>query len=245
MLTHYGWLMVCSDINHPSIEKHDGHVYVHKDDVADGHTLAAGDVVSFYLYVDDKGLGAEECCVEQRAASQFNPSAVEFVPMAAKPMSANAKEFVPCWANQPIPAKDCGSCPVADVFARLSQVFMSDDEDSDEETCSVSTPDIESEEDTDSCYSGGSNGQRLLRHAPWKTRTKRASSLDSSTSAGSTSDSEDESLCDVPALTGGMWSFQRGRFLVTSRLPIDFRPPPGLTLLAGSVVADQPHGVSS
>lgn len=67
MLSNFGWLMVYGAIDHPAAEKHEGDIYLHKDDVVDGKTLYPGDIVNFYLYVDEKGLGAEMCCVEQRA----------------------------------------------------------------------------------------------------------------------------------------------------------------------------------
>merc|ERR1719409_16776 len=66
MVTNYGWLMVYGNIDHPSVEKHGGDVYIHKDDVVEYESLTEGDVVTFYLYVDEKGLGAEQCQVEEK-----------------------------------------------------------------------------------------------------------------------------------------------------------------------------------
>merc|ERR1719272_923083 len=61
MSAQYGWLKVNGSVSHPLAEMHNGHIYVHKKDMATGQCLFAGDSVTFYLYADDKGLGAEAC----------------------------------------------------------------------------------------------------------------------------------------------------------------------------------------
>merc|ERR1719446_1074104 len=101
MVSNYGWLMVYGKIDHPSVEKHGGDVYIHKDDVVDGE-LAPGDIVTFYLYVDDKGLGAEYCQVEEKAGLRqgFNRDATPFVPKPASQqqsfkLNVGAKDFMP------------------------------------------------------------------------------------------------------------------------------------------------------
>jgi len=144
MLTHYGWLMAFGDVDHPATEKHQGHVYLHKSDIVDGEKLMAGDIVSFYLYVDEHGLGAEWCSVEERKSCGLNPDAFEFVPadkeipveMARLEMKADAQEFIPgnSFSYEPDsqPLHD-PMHPVADVFSRLSNVLSSDDELSEEE----------------------------------------------------------------------------------------------------------------
>jgi len=81
MLSHYGWIMAFDDIDHADIGMTAGRVYVHKRDVVDGDSLAQGDVVSFYLYADDHGLGAECCQVEQSASARLSADADEFVPI--------------------------------------------------------------------------------------------------------------------------------------------------------------------
>jgi len=149
MLNQYGWLMLDGEVDHPSVQKHGGDVYIHKADVVDGETLCPGDSVTFYLYVDEKGLGAEECRVEQRATSCFNPNAAEFVPTISKPAMP-----------EPVDVDE-----VADVFRRLSQVFSSDNDESDDDEYDVGKP--------------------------WS--QKHASSCDGSTSGGASSDSEQDS----------------------------------------------------
>jgi len=248
MLSHYGWLMLYGDVDHPSTEKHGGDVYIHKDDVVDGESLLPGDVVTFYLYVDEQGLGAEGCHLEQRSPSQLRTDAAEFVPMSAKLISesdgrgmrASAEEFVPAKAAPVIIDE------VSDVFLRMSQVFDDDsdeeeqgafeseldvvgsrlaqvfaayDEDSDEEEY----PNVELVSD-DEAYASSeapvSDDEHVIRK-PWT--SKHAPPSDGSTSAGETSDSEDENSLEMLAV------IQKTLPLGVS-LPPNFRPPPGLSL---------------
>jgi hypothetical protein len=233
MLANYGWLMVYGDIKHPCANKHDGHVYVHKCDVTEG-SLAPGDVVTFYLYVDEKGLGAESCCLEKPATSGFNPDAAEFMP-ATPPeenganwkMRVDAEEFVPnaSWSHgnavmqERLPSDFATQEPeeqYTQVFTRLAQVFAVDDveSDSDDESSCISKLDdayTSSEETVDMKIHGCKPSYKV----------KRAASPDGSTSAGTTSDSEGESSCD---------SFPMVSNPVPRKLLPKFRPPPGLNL---------------
>jgi len=96
MLGHYGWIMPFDEVDHPDVGKTRGRIYVHRRDIMDG------DVVSFYLYSDQQGVGAEYCQLEECTASYFRagpdrrqefasnrtttffrPEATEFVPGAA------------------------------------------------------------------------------------------------------------------------------------------------------------------
>jgi len=120
MLSHYGWLMLHGDVDDPATEKHGGDVYIHKDDIVDGESLCPGDIVSFYLYSDDQGLGAEMCQVEQPAGARSG-------------LNAGAKEFAP-GGYMSVPLEPIDVAHVADVFLRLSYAFSSDDEDEDEES---------------------------------------------------------------------------------------------------------------
>lgn len=61
MKGQYGWLKPYGDIDHSLAGNHGGHIFVHKQDIAYGHVLSAGDGVTFFLYMDGKGLGAEVC----------------------------------------------------------------------------------------------------------------------------------------------------------------------------------------
>jgi len=211
MLNQYGWLMLDGEVDHPSVQKHGGDVYIHKADVVDGETLCPGDTVTFYLYVDDKGLGAEECCVVQRATSCFNPNAAEFVPTNAQPacdgngfsMSTSAEEFVPECA-EPIDVEK-----VADLFLRLSQVFASDDEESDDEGLDFAKPWLE----------------------------KRAPSCNSSTSGGGTSDSEEETSSEAISDSEEETTVIENGINPVFALPPNFYSPPGLSLPAEYAVA--------
>lgn len=103
MLGHYGWIMTFDPVDHPDVWKTAGRVYVHKRDVAKGTKLRQGDTVSFYLYADDQGLGAEGVQLEQRAPANLCADAEEFslndlIPEKARPGSGwnlGAAEFVP------------------------------------------------------------------------------------------------------------------------------------------------------
>merc|ERR1719329_908077 len=61
MLGHYGWIMALQDIDHPDADRHGGRIYLHTKDLRPGSTLKQGDEVTFFLYVDENGLGAEDC----------------------------------------------------------------------------------------------------------------------------------------------------------------------------------------
>ncbi|CAK0796566.1 unnamed protein product [Prorocentrum cordatum] len=96
MLAYYGWIAPLQDIDHPDAGKHEGHIYVRATDVAPGASLAPGQAVSFYLYADDQGLGAEDCRPDGADGADefcFRAAAQEFVPSAG--FCAAAPEFVP------------------------------------------------------------------------------------------------------------------------------------------------------
>jgi len=84
MLSYYGWILPLQDIDHPDKDNHEGHIYVKKIDVKDGNELKPGDIVTFNLYSDNRGLGAEACRLEHGGglgSFSFNAGASEFVPM--------------------------------------------------------------------------------------------------------------------------------------------------------------------
>lgn len=109
MLGHYGWIMPFNDIECSDKDKTAGRVYVHKRDVAKGASLVEGDVVSFFLYADDQGLGAEVVRLEKSMAAQHEPvaatsfrtAASEFVPGGS--WNACASEFVPSTFSAEVP----------------------------------------------------------------------------------------------------------------------------------------------
>jgi len=56
-----GWIKAEDRINHPEAAAHRGDIYIHEKDVTNGRPLAPGQKVSFHVYSDKSGLGAEEC----------------------------------------------------------------------------------------------------------------------------------------------------------------------------------------
>mmetsp|Transcript_94638 Transcript_94638/g.273638 ORF Transcript_94638/g.273638 Transcript_94638/m.273638 type:complete len:417 (-) Transcript_94638:126-1376(-) len=68
VLGHYGWLAPAEPLDHPELGRHGGRIYFRRCDVADGAALAPGDCVDFYLYVDDRGLGAEDVRLQAEEA---------------------------------------------------------------------------------------------------------------------------------------------------------------------------------
>jgi hypothetical protein len=175
MLGHYRWIMTFDDIDHAGNGMTAGRVYVHKRDVEHGAPLAQGDIVSFYLYSDDQGLGAECCQVDQSStrslwadAAEFvpsppswNKSAAEFVPMPTtipSGLSVAAAEFVPssfCVLNASVPEFIPASASITAI--NLAYLCDSDDE-SDEESSIVSSKDFDGDKESDgddtdgSCY---------------------------------------------------------------------------------------------
>jgi hypothetical protein len=212
MLGHYGWILPLEDIDHPASAHTDGKIYIHKRDIADGSQLAEGDVVGFYLYSDDQGLGAEEArCLEKASAKSFNACALEFVPKSQE-MNGNAHAFVPAdpltsatisMDRSAVEFMPFGGHANMSNLARLQSVFainlsyLSDDSSDDDDSDSEDRP----------CRAVGKAADRCL-------------SPGASTSAGMSSDDED----DITAATG------------VENLPEaclagqKFRPPPGLTL---------------
>jgi len=59
MLGHYGWIEARGTIDHPDAQKNGGRIYVRWRDLAG--EVEEGQIVCFYLYVDEQGLGAERC----------------------------------------------------------------------------------------------------------------------------------------------------------------------------------------
>ncbi|CAE7831691.1 unnamed protein product, partial [Symbiodinium sp. CCMP2592] len=58
----YGWIIPDKPVNHPGASKRQGKVYVHLSDMEDDSvTVIPGCRVSFLLYVDNSGLGAQSC----------------------------------------------------------------------------------------------------------------------------------------------------------------------------------------
>lgn len=227
MLSHFGWLMLYGDVDHVSAEQHEGDVYIHKDDVVDGETLRPGDIVHFYLYVDEKGIGAEECRLEQRSTSQFNSNAAPFVPMAETPnpeskgftLSSSAEEYTPGELVQATAEPEIDILGWSNAFSRLAHIFALHEEDSDEEEYPNAM--AVSDDEYASSEAPVSEDDQYVIHKSWT--AKHAPPSDGSTSAGETSDSEDECSFEMLAVL-------RKAMPPGMELPPNFRPPPGLSL---------------
>jgi len=244
MLSHYGWITAFGDIDHPLAGKHFGRVYIHSKDVVEGHSLSAGDVVSFYLYVDNVGLGAESCRVEH-TQTNIGP-----LPTLRK----EAAEFVPGGAfNSAVPVSGAhgpAAGPISDMFVRMSRTFNSIpangyvqmagainsayfDSDSDSEDEEDVDADRESlyDESDHSCGEVLSVVQKAKYEVPTACKDMCVESLCRSISPGMTSDSTNAGLTS-DSETEGKVSSQAMR--APPGLCVDqFRPPPGLRLPPG------------
>jgi len=109
MLGHYGWIMALQDIDHPDADRHGGRIYLRASDLRSGACPKEGDDVTFFLYSDANGLGAEDCYVtgephpdppkaQQQVCARWREDKPRcFPPSQAKlnRLSADAQEFVP------------------------------------------------------------------------------------------------------------------------------------------------------
>lgn len=57
----FGWIKLTEPVEHPAASKHEGKVYIHKQDIVGPTALAPGATVHFVLFSDTAGLGAEQC----------------------------------------------------------------------------------------------------------------------------------------------------------------------------------------
>lgn len=133
MLTHYGWIIVFGAIDHPCAEQHQGHIYVSKKDLVKEKLPVAGDIVSFYLYADEKGLGAEECSVEE---SDFDSdSALSEITEVASETQSIANSFTSSDDDieNETAANENSVNDFKAVVSRLSQVFANYDEEDDDD----------------------------------------------------------------------------------------------------------------
>mmetsp|Transcript_53036 Transcript_53036/g.119500 ORF Transcript_53036/g.119500 Transcript_53036/m.119500 type:complete len:335 (-) Transcript_53036:77-1081(-) len=61
----YGWLKSDQTIDHPAAQRRGGKIYVHRRDIpGEGSSLEPNTAVSFYVYADPSGLGAEDLTLE-------------------------------------------------------------------------------------------------------------------------------------------------------------------------------------
>jgi len=233
MCGHYGWLTTDSPIEHPAADKNGGRIYVHRRDVAPGLSLVDGDKVVFYLYVDEQGLGAEDCRLQAwEAASQsgMNPNASVFVPGVVPQQSRcfqlAAFQQAPCGQPRGQPA-----VPFQNLnhFA-LNEAYwsdFSDDSSSDEEPVvpvraeGDADGDVESNgEQSDSadtiCVPRWQGDLSAIPRREVRRTQRRKTKVRSSGSSSTSVPSDSDSAMPLPPPPG-------------LRHP-SFRPPPGLSL---------------
>lgn len=58
------WILPHHDIDHPDAWKRRGSIFLDAADVCADMECKVGNVVVFYLYADERGLGAEVCCLK-------------------------------------------------------------------------------------------------------------------------------------------------------------------------------------
>lgn len=250
MFGQYGWLATEECIDHLAASKNGGRIYVQSCDIVNGLTLVEGDKVSFFLYVDAWGLGAEGVHLQRWAGS--TPSQTHPEPQEFPGMNAQAAEFVPgknplavafpAFVNNPritsaMAAHSFGAAPVT-MAVNLDD--WSDQSDSDEDEVLS----IESDRGCD----GDVEDFCVMKVAAERKGAKAASRRflrkplvrsqgSSSTSAGSDSDIQetaaDASLAGSPVSMSPPPGLHPGGRAPTPppglRHP-GFRPPPGLSL---------------
>lgn len=75
-----GWIKPTEKIDHPEAERHKKGIYLHEVDVKPGHQLHQGAQVTFFVYSDEDGLGAEQCMLSKDPM----PAAAEKLGLKAK-----------------------------------------------------------------------------------------------------------------------------------------------------------------
>merc|ERR1712232_1427373 len=67
------WIKPAEEIEHEAASKNRGQVYLHADDLENSEFPLAGAQVIFFVYEDDKGLGAEHCQVTEQGDGVEEP----------------------------------------------------------------------------------------------------------------------------------------------------------------------------
>jgi len=224
MRGNYGWLAAYADIDHPDADKHEGHVYIHMRDVKTKGELFAGDLVTFYLYADKDGLGAEYCCLEETEQTPYGfeasppPYSMQW-PQPDVPFRADAPTFqplsdrhAPVGSHAPVgtPSWFGGDAPLAvpNKISLWNAMGVSDDE----------SEGHSSTENGEVVWDAKSRAMMMIAPSRQKEFSRmRCSSRDTAHSSSSTGDGNS---------SDSDWDYQ-----VPMSMPV-FRPPPGLSLPA-------------
>jgi len=121
MLGHYGWIMALQDIDHPEADRHGGRIYLRATDLRHGYTPKQGDEVTFFLYVDDNGLGAEDC----HATHDLQPP--QPPPQPPAPRRRGFSQSKNKWGT-PIERKKCLSAAAREFVPTVLVPLNADDE---------------------------------------------------------------------------------------------------------------------
>jgi len=82
----FGFVTPSEPVDHPLFT---GSLFLNKSDIVDDGTPDVGKTVTFYLYSDPQGLGAEECEVEEGGAKPPTPKPAAAAPASAPPPGAS------------------------------------------------------------------------------------------------------------------------------------------------------------
>jgi len=247
LLGHYGWLVSQEPLEHPGADRNGGRIYMRRCDVAAGAPLAPGDAVTFYLYADDRGLGAEEvrlvdgdrrrghralsCGAEARFRAEAEGvcgregqgpapprSASPQGPPGSGALSAGAAEFVPgCGGVHAPPAPVSWMRAGAQDFVPPAQALHSA-----WSALAAPVPAVRPQNAINLAYFSDSDSDSDSDDDCGKAGSGGSSA--GSTGAPSGSESDDEPLSPPPGLP-----LPPG--LMASKRPmVPFRPPPGLSL---------------
>lgn len=97
MLSTYGWITPIDAIEHPDLHRHGGLIWFSFGDVRPGTSLVIGDELSFGLYADIDGLGAEDCHLFQghccNVSAPVSQGLASLRTSQHTPLSATAKIF--------------------------------------------------------------------------------------------------------------------------------------------------------
>jgi len=194
MLGHYGWILALDDIEHPDVNKNGGRIYIQRRDLLGQWNPKEGDIVGFYLYADQQGLGAEACCLEQTVpkcrpedVGEYSEASTEVptssseedecVPNGKRPVSgfnASAMEFIPsatfarpsmhASAAEFVPGKDLKPSSFHEMIASMINPAYLSDESDSEDDDSGSEADKESNSDGNDLSSNASVDLELDGH---------------------------------------------------------------------------------
>lgn len=113
----YGWIQPTEPVQHPKARIHQGRIFVSMIDLVDGESLENGAAVEFYLFHDAAGLGAEECAVVGRDATDLAKAVVETGRSAVGSAIAAAAEVAPGSAEGELAAASAEPAPCSNAEA--------------------------------------------------------------------------------------------------------------------------------